>query len=216
MQPSNPFLFILQIGFLLYPTGPTPACYELQPSSRAASIGDKYLLMHAASADESYRPFHDGAGVTSTDMLGSPMTTPWSNPIKQDAYGTAGSGHGSIAKMQPSNPFLFILQIGFLLYPTGPTPACYELQPSSRAASIGDKYLLMHAASADESYRPFHDGAGVTSTDMLGSPMTTPWSNPIKQDAYGTAGSGHGSIAKMQPSNPFLFILQIHSGMEYH
>ncbi|XP_050030536.2 uncharacterized protein [Dermacentor andersoni] len=111
MQPSNPFLFILQIGFLLYPTGPTPACYELQPSSRAASIGDKYLLMHAASADESYRPFHDGAGVTSTDMLGSPMTTPWSNPIKQDAYGTAGSGHGSIAKMQPSNPFLFILQV---------------------------------------------------------------------------------------------------------
>ncbi|XP_070390823.1 uncharacterized protein [Dermacentor albipictus] len=198
-----------QIGFLLYPTGLTPVCYELQPSSRAASIGDKYLLMHPVSVDESYRPFHDGAGVTSTDNLGSPMTTLWSGPIKQDAYGTAGGGHGSIAKMQPSNPFLLILQVGFLLFPTGLTPVCYELQPSSRAPSIGDKYLLMHPVSVDESYRPFHDGAGVTSTDNLGSPMTTLWSGPIKQDAYGTAGSGHGSIAKMQPSNPFLFILQV-------
>ncbi|XP_070394170.1 uncharacterized protein [Dermacentor albipictus] len=115
MQPSNPFLFILQIGFLLFPTGLTPACYELQASSRAAFIGDKYLLMHPVSLDESYRPFHDGAGVTSTDKLGSPMTTAWSDPIKQDAYGTAGSGHGSIAKMQPSNPFLVILQVKLLL-----------------------------------------------------------------------------------------------------
>ncbi|XP_075725342.1 uncharacterized protein LOC142767489 [Rhipicephalus microplus] len=73
----------------------------------------------------------------------------------------------------------------------------------------GDMDLLINPASTDERYRSFNDGAGVTSSEPLGSPMTSPCNDPLKDSAYGTIGSGHGGVVKMQPSNPFLFIPQV-------
>ncbi|KAL3175784.1 hypothetical protein MRX96_000970 [Rhipicephalus microplus] len=65
MQPSNPFLFIPQIGTLLLLLGLSAACAERQPMLRPTFNGDMDLLINPASTDERYRSFNDGAGVTS-------------------------------------------------------------------------------------------------------------------------------------------------------
>ncbi|XP_075741252.1 uncharacterized protein LOC119172393 [Rhipicephalus microplus] len=80
MQPSNPFLFIPQIGTLLLLLGLSAACAERQPMLRPTFNGDTDLLINPASTDERYRSFNDGAGVTSSEPLGSPMTSPYWNP----------------------------------------------------------------------------------------------------------------------------------------
>ncbi|KAL3186174.1 hypothetical protein MRX96_003466 [Rhipicephalus microplus] len=174
MQPSNPFLFIPQIGTLLLLLGLSAACAERQPMLRPTFNGDMDLLINPASTDERYRSFNDGAGVTSSEPLGSPMTSPCNDPLKDSAYGTIGSGHGGVVKMQPSNPFLFIPQIGTLLLLLGLSAACAERQPMLRPTFNGDMDLLINPASTDERYRSFNDGAGVTSSEPLGSPMTSP------------------------------------------